>query len=70
MATQQGNFAFHSPTRPAIYDPSITDNENPEVVQKKEITWKARVNDYKLYMKENLKACALILHAVDETWVL
>ena len=26
MATHQGDLAFHSPTIPAIYDPSITDD--------------------------------------------
>ena len=36
----------------------------------KEITWKARVNDYKIYAKAKLEARALILHAVNETWVL
>ena len=36
----------------------------------KKITWKARVNDTKLYAKAKLEACELILHAVDETWVL
>ena len=29
-----------------------------------------RMNDYKLYAKAKLEARALILHAVDETWVL
>ena len=28
------------------------------------------MNDYKLYVKAKLKARMLILHAVDETWVL
>ena len=69
-ATHQGNMAFHISTRPAIYDPTITDDDKPAVVRKKYITWKARVNDYKLYDKAKLKARALILHAVDETWVL
>ena len=36
----------------------------------KKITWKARVNDYKIYEKAKLEACTLIIHAVDETWVL
>ena len=70
MATHQGGLAFHRHTRPAIYDPSITDDEKPAVVRKKEITRKARVNDYKLYAKENIEARAFILHAVDDTWVL
>ena len=35
MATHQGNLAFHSPTRPVIYDPSITDDNKPAVVRKK-----------------------------------
>ena len=30
--THQGNLAFRSPTRPAIYDPTIMDNDNPAVV--------------------------------------
>ena len=29
-----------------------------------------RVNDYKLYVKSKLEARALILHAVEKTWVL
>ena len=69
-ATHQGNLAFHSPTRPAVYDPTITDDDKTAVVRKKEITQKARVNDYKLYAKAKLEARALILHAVEETWVL
>ena len=69
-ATHQGNLAFHSPTRPAIYDPTITNDEKPAKVRKKEITWKAHVNDYKLYAKAKLEARAMILHAFDETWVL
>ena len=69
-ATHQGNLAIHSPTRPAIYDPTITDDQKPDIVRKKEIMWKARVNDYKLYAKAKLEACALILHAVDEMSVL
>ena len=69
-ATHQGNLAFNIPTRSAIYDMTITDNDKPSVVRKKEITWKACVNDYKLYIRAKLEACALILHAVDETWVL
>ena len=32
--------------------------------------WKARVNDYKLFAKTKLEACTLIIHAVNETWVL
>ena len=64
-ATYQGNLAFHSPTRPEIYDPTITDDDKPVVVRKKEITWKAHVIDYKLYSKANLEARTLILHAVD-----
>ena len=70
MATHQGKLAFHSPTRPEIYDSSITDDDKPAVVRKKEITWKACVNDYKIYLKAKLEARALILHDVDETWVL
>ena len=69
-ATHQGNLDFHSPTRPAIYDPTISDDDKPAVVRKKEITWKARVNDYKLFAKAKLEAYALILHAVDKMWVL
>ena len=69
-ATHQGKLDFHSPTRPAIYDLTITDNDKPAVVRKKKITWKARMNDYKLYAKAKLEACALILHVVDKTWVL
>ena len=34
-ATHQGNLVFHSPTRPAIYEPSITENDKPSVVRKK-----------------------------------
>ena len=70
MATHQGNLAFHSPKRPAIYKPSIADDDRPAVVRKKEITWKDRVNDHKLYAKAKLKTCTLIPHAVDDTWVL
>ena len=69
-ATHQGNLDFHSPTRPAIYDPNITENDKPSIVRKKDITRKARVNDYKLYAKEKLEARGLILHAVHKTWVL
>ena len=69
-ATHQGNLAFHSLTRPAIYDPTVTDDDNPSVVREKETTWKACVNDYKLYAKAKLDAHVLILHAVNETWVL
>ena len=32
--------------------------------------WKVRVNDYKLFAKAKTEARTLILHAVDETWVL
>ena len=28
------------------------------------------MSDYKQHVKSKLEACALILHAVDETWVL
>ena len=28
------------------------------------------MNDYKLYAKANLEACALIFYAVNKTWVL
>ena len=69
-ATNKGNLAFHSPTRPAIYDLIITDNDKPIVVWKKDITRKSRVNYYKLYAQAKLESCALILHAVDKTWVL
>ena len=68
--THQGNLAFHSPTRPAIYDPKILDYDKPAVVRKKYITWKSRMNDYKLFAKAKLEARALILHTVDETCVL
>ena len=34
-ATHQGNLTFHIPTRPAIYDLTITDDYKPAVVQKK-----------------------------------
>ena len=53
-ATHQGNLAFHSPTRPVIYEPTITDDEKPAVVREKEITWKAHVNDYKLYANSKI----------------
>ena len=62
--------AFHSPTRPAVYDSPISDDDKTAVVRKKEITWKARVNNYKLFAKKKLEERALILHTVDETWVL
>ena len=62
--------ANHSPTRPVVYDPMILDNEKPAVDRKKHIMWKARVNNYKLFAKAKLEACALIFHVVDETWVL
>ena len=68
--THQGNLDLHSPTRPAVYDPIISDDRKPAVIQKKEITWKARVNYYKLFSKAKLEARALILHTVDETWFL
>ena len=66
METHQRNLAFHIPTRPVIYNPSITDDDKPAVIQEEFFLWKARVNNYKLYSK----ARALILHAVEETWVL
>ena len=69
-ATYQVNLAFHSHTIPEIYDPTISDDNKPTIVPKKEITWKARVNYYKLFAKAKLEAHALILHTVDETWVL
>ena len=69
-STHQGNLDFRSPTILAVYDPKISDNEKPAVVRKKEITLKAHVNDYKLFSKSKLEARALILHAVDEMWVL
>ena len=69
-ANHQGNLAFHIPTRSEIYDPTITGGNKPAVVRKKEITLKARVNDYKLYAKVKIKAHMLILNAVDETWFL
>ena len=69
-ATHQGHLTFHSPTRPAIYAPSITDDGKPAVVRKKDMTWKVRVNDYKLYANTKLEARALILDVVNETWVL
>ena len=34
-ATHQGNLAFHSPTIPAIYDPTITDKDKRAVIRKK-----------------------------------
>ena len=70
MATHNGGLAFHSPTSPAIYNPSITDDDKPAVVQKKKITWKACVNDNKIYAKAKLEEHVLILHSIDETWVL
>ena len=69
-ATHQGNLGFHNPTRPAIYNLTITEDNKTAVVWKKEITWKARVNNYKLYAKAKLKSRALILHAADKTWIL
>ena len=68
--THQVNLVFYSPTIPAVYDPTISEDDKPAVVRKKEITWKARMKNYKLFAKAKLEACALILHAVDETWVL
>ena len=69
-STRQGNLAFHRPTRPAVYDPTILEEDKPAVVRKKEISWKERMNNYKLFAKAKLEARALILHVVDETWVL
>ena len=69
-ATHQGNLAFHSPTRPAVYNSTISEDEKPSVVRKKEATWNACVNNYKLFDKATLEACALILHAVDKMWFL
>ena len=40
-ATHQGNLVFHSPTRPAVYDPTILDDDKPTFFWKKEITWKS-----------------------------
>ena len=34
-ATHQGNITLHNPTRPEIYNPSITDDGKPAVVRKK-----------------------------------
>ena len=69
-STHQGNLVLHSPTRPVVYDPTISDDDKPAVVRNKEITRKAHVNKYKLFAKANLEARALILHAVEKTWVL
>ena len=69
-STHQGNLDFHSPTRLAVYNPMILDENKPAVVRKKEITWKSRVNNYKLFAKAELKACSLILHAVEKIWFL
>ena len=69
MATH-GGVAFPSPARPALYDPRIVDDDKTAVVCKKEITWRARVADYKIFSKAKLEERAFILHAVDETWVL
>ena len=69
-STHQGNLPFHSPTRSAVYDPTILGDDKPSVVRKKYITWKARVNGYKMFAKAKIKARALIMHAVDETCVL
>ena len=33
-ATHQGNLAFHGPTRPVIYDPTITGDNKPAVIRK------------------------------------
>ena len=67
-STHQGNLAFHSPTRPAVYDLTMLDDDKPAVIRKKEIMWKSRVNDYKLLAKAKLEAHMLILHKFDETW--
>ena len=69
-STHQGNLAFHSPTRPAVYGPKISDEDKPAIFWKKEITWKAGVHNYKLFAKANIEARAMILHAIGETWVL
>ena len=49
---------FSTPTRPEIYDPSITDDKKPAVVLKKEVMWKTSVSDFKMYAREKLKARA------------
>ena len=54
----------------AVYDPAILDEEKPAVFRKKEITWKACVNGYKMFANAKLEARVLILHEVNETWVL
>ena len=69
MATH-GVVAFSIPTRPAIYDSSITDDNKTSIVRKKEIIWRVCVEDCKIFDKANLKARAFILHAAEETWVL
>ena len=61
---------FHSPTRQAVCDLTISYDYKPASVRKKDITWKACVNNYKMFAKAKLEAHALILHAVDETWIL
>ena len=53
MATH-GGVAFSSPTRPAIYNPSIADDDKIAVVRKKEITWRARVTDYNIFAKAKI----------------
>ena len=68
--THQGNLAFHSRTRPAVYDSTISDDDKPSVIQKKEITCKARMNEYKMFSKAKLETCALILRAFNKTSVL
>ena len=68
-ATHKRNLAFHSPTIQTIYYLMISNDDKPTVVWKKEIMWKARVTDYKLFAKANLKARALILHAVHKNLV-
>ena len=53
-----------------FYDPTISDDDKPAVVRKKDIMWKACVNDYNLFAKAKLGSREIILHAVNEMWVL
>ena len=68
MATH-GGVAFSIPTRIAIYDTSIVDNDKTAILRNKEITRRVCVVDYKIFAKAKLGARAFILHAVNKTWV-
>ena len=67
--TTRYNRVFQRPTRPAVYDDTISDGPVTNSVRKAEAKWRAKIHDWELYDVAEDESRRFIMDSVNEVWI-